>query len=543
MSLFQQPNIGGYSITEVTTNVEMFNGLSLDRSKQAFQDCIGNEFPFDVVDSVQNYANKLAKFLNSSLDDLLCGTAISDTVKATGEAIGSTTTAVYNGVDGADYDMFAVDDMFEDSFELESYKIGGLGTDKIISSNAWVKQWSKSDFPKPVLTGDFTTDIKTGDILADSVNISVAPSVSITNKTISNGSISVYIDITNLRRGPNDGSSKTKDGTNVFESVSGSFVYSGKIIETGNMGITFDSQKCVFSGDSNISCTIQANIINVNASGASGNYTDKNPEFVVFISDLTYKGCWSDLSTTLNSAQKDEIDGIYKSVKNNIKDQAYTTLKTEFMTSSISNEVINDTLADYASSYPALSQVNTHELSNAIKNNLADNAIAIAEGGEVKLDSSFKEQLATSVTTSATNNQLKSMGIDASISENCTKELLGKLGGYLGDAADYLGLSDLDLSLGMEGVDLDLGIGEFFSGLKDYVPFDVAVAFAEDVLTTINEKFQKLMSSDCIKTLNNTFDVCDSQIASVAGGVSDLANSKLSAQSVAKDAASKYIKI
>lgn len=533
MSLFQQPNIGGYSLTEVTTNVEMFNGLSMDRSKQAFKDCIGDEFPYDVVDSVQKYATKLSQKLNSSLDDVLCGAAITDTNQEFNDIINSVSDA---------YDKFGTDPIFGSKTEEDLYKINGLGTDKIISSNAWVKSWSKSNFTKPVTTGTFINEIKTGDILADNVSITIKPSVSIVNKNLTTGSISVNINITNLRRGPNDGSSKTKDGTNILESVSGSFSYTGKITTKDTTQLIFDSQKCVFSGDSNISCTIQANIINVNASSASGNYTDLEPDFVVYISDLTYKGCWSDISTSLTSAQKGEIDDIYNSVKDNIKDRAYTTLKSEFMTSSLANEIINDKLSEYQSAYPALSEINTSELSQNIKNNLADNAIAIAEGGEVKLDSSFKKNLATSITTSAVNNELKNMGVDGNITTNCTKDLLSKLGGYLGDAADYLGLSDIDL--GIEAPDIDLGLGDLkFGKLKDYIPFDASSVISEDILTEINNRFGKLMSSDCIKTINNTFDICDNQIASVAGGLSDLANSKASASSVAKDAASKYIKI
>lgn len=531
MSLFQQPNIGGYSLTEVTTNVEMFNGLSMDRSKQAFKDCIGDEFPYDVVDSVQNYAAKLSQKLNSSLDDILCGAAITDTNQEFNDIIDSVSDA---------YDKFGTDPIFSSEAEEDLYKINGLGTDKIISSNAWVKSWNKSDFTKPVTTGTFINEIKTGDILADNVSITVKPSISIANKTLNTGSISVNINITNLRRGPNDGSSKTKDGTNILESVSGSFSYTGKITVKDTTQLIFDSQKCVFSGDSNISCTIQANIINVNASGASGDYTDLEPDFTVYISDLTYKGCWSDISSSLTSAQKEEIDNVYNSVKDNIKDRAYTTLKSEFMTSSLANEIINDKLAEYQSTYPALSEINTSELSQNIKNNLADNAIAIAEGGEVKLDSSFKENLATSITTSAINNELKNMGVDGSITTNCTKDLLSKLGGYLGDAADYLGLSDIDL--GIEAP--DLGLGDLkFGKLKDYIPFDVSSVISEDILIEINNRFGKLMSSDCIKTINNTFDICDDQIASVAGGLSDLVNSRISASSAAKDAASKYIKI
>ena len=132
------------------------------------------------------------------------------------------------------------------------------------------------------------------------------------------------------------------------------------------------------------------------------------------------------------------------------------------------------------------------------------------------------------------------MGVDGSITTNCTKDLLSKLGGYLGDATDYLGLSGVDLGIETP----DLGLGDLkFGKLKDYIPFDVSSVISEDILTEINNRFGKLMSSDCIKTINNTFDICDNQIASVAGGLSHLVNSKASASSVAKDVASKYIKI
>jgi len=227
MSLFQQPNIGGYSLTEITTNVEMFNGLSLDRSKQAFQDCIGDEFPYDVVDSVQKYATKLSQKLNSSLDDVLCGAAVTDTNQEFNDIIDSVSNA---------YDKFGTDPIFSSKTEEDLYKINGLGTDKIISSNAWIKSWSKSDFAKPITTGSFINELKTGDILADNVSITVKPSISIVNKTLNTGSISVNINITNLRRGPNDGSSKTKDGTNILVDIYSKAHVGGKFSNKGYGG-------------------------------------------------------------------------------------------------------------------------------------------------------------------------------------------------------------------------------------------------------------------------------------------------------------------
>ena len=159
MSLFQQPNIGGYSLIEVTTNVEMFNGLSMDRSKQAFKDCIGDEFPYDVVDSVQKYAVKLSQKLNSSLDDILCGAAITDTSQEFNDIVDS--------ISGA-YDKFGTDPIFSSKAEEDLYKINGLGTDKIISSNAWVKSWNKSDFKAAYSWLTFSENLKVFTSLIDS---------------------------------------------------------------------------------------------------------------------------------------------------------------------------------------------------------------------------------------------------------------------------------------------------------------------------------------------------------------------------------------
>ena len=51
------------NLAQLTTNVELFNGISLDESKEMFKQCLGTEFPYDVIDSVQKYSNTLASFL------------------------------------------------------------------------------------------------------------------------------------------------------------------------------------------------------------------------------------------------------------------------------------------------------------------------------------------------------------------------------------------------------------------------------------------------------------------------------------------------
>ena len=36
------------SLQEITTNVELFNNLTLDDSKAMFKSCLGTDFPYDV---------------------------------------------------------------------------------------------------------------------------------------------------------------------------------------------------------------------------------------------------------------------------------------------------------------------------------------------------------------------------------------------------------------------------------------------------------------------------------------------------------------
>jgi hypothetical protein len=240
--------------------------------------------------------------------------------------------------------------------------------------------------------------------------------------------------------------------------------------------------------------------------------------------------------STAQILEKANIDAIYNETLDNVKNQALQTLKTEFMTSSLMTETLQGSIEDLKNTYPALSRINASGMTDAISRNLADNAINIYNGKPADVSSLIKDTIATEVATSSINTSLGSLGIDASISTGCTKELLDKVAGPVLDAVGGLANSAIN---GVAGL-----VQEGLQELSDFLTFDIGAAFATDVMGKMDTLFEsKLLSSDCIKAVNNNFDICSQQMANVTGAVSDLAQGKTTAAEAAKSAASQYLKI
>ena len=514
------------SLQELTTNVELFNNITLDDSKAMFKSCLGTDFPYDVIDSVQQYAAKLTNFLNSSLDDLLCGSAIKNIAISTKDFAKTTTSQI---------DKYAVEPLFGSEEEQKIYEENGLKTNHTIGYNDWVRTWTIDDF-NHASQKTFTS----GNINADSVSITVSGNISVTKTNMGtdinpnyfyrwSGGINVSVSVSNLRRGPNDGSSPITDGTDVLSPVSGTFTYSNTINSSGNSLPTyldFSNKTVIFSGDLGIDLTIKGFFYGLN----DNTYSSSSPNWNITLSNLNYVNAWSDVSTTLNSEQKSQIDDLYNLSVDSIKNQALTSLKSNFMSSSMAGGVIEDKLNEWSSTYPALSGINTRSITDAITGSIANNAISIFEGGDsLNFDSLIKDTIATEITTSSINSVLEQNGLgDYAISTDCTKELLDNLTSTLG----------IDVGLG----DISLSDLPSIPKLADYIPFDLSLSFANEVLGELNSIFNNsLLSSDCITAINNNFDICSAQIAEIAGGVADIATAKTTAADIANQQASKYL--
>lgn len=507
------------TLHELTTNVELFNGISLDESKEMFKDCLGTDFPFDVIDSVQNYANDLSKFLNSSLDDLLCGSAISNVVNE---------TEIFAEQMSNDADKYVLDPLFSSEEEKQAYAENGMATTHIVSGNDWVKTWNKSNFPDfpqgdDVFDNSFDVSytLTSGNLGARQVRINLSY---MDNTSGSAPTPYVSVSIDGLYKGPHDGSGPDRDGTNVLGEASGDFIYypnDTKFSKEQKIR-AYPMETVVFTGELKISCKIQ--------------YTQYENDFVLSISELVFDTCWSDISTTLTSNQKANVDAIYNETLDNVKNQALQTLKTEFMSSSLMTETLQGSINDLKNTYPALSKINANGMTEAISRNLADNAINIYNGKPADVSSLVKDTIATEVATSSINTGLESLGVKASISTDCTKELLDKVAGPVLDAVGDLANDAINGVVGL--------VQEGLQELSDFLTFDIGAAFATDVTDKMDALFEsKLLSSDCIKAVNNNFDICSHQMANAAGAVADLAQAKTTASAAAKSAASQYLKV
>ena len=182
-------------MTDLTSSVEAFNGVSMDKSKTMFKDCLGTEFPFDVVESVETYVDNLSTALNSSLDDVLCGNAVNNLE-----------TATSNLVDSVSDSAKSVSDLLSGSSDDAKDEGKGL-TNHTIASNDWIKSYSGPDAEQLKKT----IILISGDIGADKVELSATSSYTDRGDGRADATLTVTVDIDRLRRGPNDGQTENTE--------------------------------------------------------------------------------------------------------------------------------------------------------------------------------------------------------------------------------------------------------------------------------------------------------------------------------------------
>lgn len=461
-------------MSELTSSVEAFNGVSMDKSKTMFKDCLGTEFPFDVVEAVETYVDKLSTALNSSLDAVLCGNAVNN--------LGSATTDLINSVSGS---AESVMDLFSSSESSDK----GL-TNHTITSNDWIKTYSGADAEQLKKT----IILISGNIGADKVELSAEGSYTDNKDGTASATLTVTVDVDRLYRGPNDGQSKDTDAENTLEPVSGTFKYSGKnenFFTFGKTFLSFDSIAVPLSSNSDITLKISGSVFNDNT-------------ISVNISELTFTNNWSDVNVGLTSAQSEASEESTASAINQAKKQALNALKSDFMQSSELDTAMDAQLDKLGDSIPALAGIDKSNVKGAVKTMVADNAIALANGDSLSIDKEITKTIASEVTASSINAGLSKLGIDASISSDCTKELLDSAIALLPDAT----------------------LDNPFGGMDDCISYDDAYSYAKGVVSDLQQKFDKLLSKDCIQAVNNSYDICSSNMASTTGNIVDYSKAR-----------------
>lgn len=461
-------------MSELTSSVEAFNGVSMDKSKTMFKDCLGTEFPFDVVEAVENYVDKLSTALNSSLDAVLCGNAVNNLGKATTDLI-----------DTASGSANSVMDLFSSSESSDK----GL-TNHTITSNDWIKTYSGDDAEQLKKT----IILISGNIGADKVELSAEGSYTDNKDGTASATLTVTVEVDRLYRGPNDGQSKDTDAENTLEPVSGTFKYSDKnenFFIFGKTFLSFDSVTIPLSSNSDITLKIGGSVFNDNT-------------ISVNISELTFTNNWSDVNVGLTSAQSEASEESTASAINQAKKQALNALKSDFMQSSELDTAMDAQLDKLGDSIPALAGIDKSNVKGAVKTMVADNAIALANGDSLSIDKEITKTIASEVTASSINAGLSKLGIDASISSDCTKELLDSAIALLPDAT----------------------LDNPFGGMDDCISYDDAYSYAKGVVSDLQQKFDKLLSKDCIQAVNNSYDICSSNMASTTGNIVDYSKAR-----------------
>lgn len=487
------------SLTSLTDSVDAFNSVSLDKSKTMFRDCLGTEFPFDVIDAVDNYARKLSDALNSSLDDVLCDNAIPGMGNSTQMLINDVTNSAssagdalapftdWSDITSGDSSSNVVDEASEEKYAVSH----------TISFNDFICDYSASE--TTASGGTYTikkSSSQFSNLGADEVTISLTPYYKVTESG-SNKNIEVtvngYVDVVNLQRGPNDAEK------NLFKPLSGRFNFNKRF--SGSYAaseaptfVPLDSEEVYYSASSKITLGIQANVYNLDLSKLATNEVVK--DFVLTLGPLKFNNTWCDIDKS--GSDEDDYSG-FKS--NSAKQKALNALRSEVMSSSLLDEAMDDQLNLLTDSNPALAGMDKDNIKYAVKDSISNNAIALANGDPINVDNTIAMTIASEATASSVNSGLNKLGIDADISADCTKELLGKVIGLLPDAS----------------------FDNPFGGMTDFIGFEDSYNFANGVVGKLVDKFDKLLSADCIKAVNDSFDICDSELASATGTGVDLA--------------------
>jgi hypothetical protein len=186
------------------------------------------------------------------------------------------------------------------------------------------------------------------------------------------------------------------------------------------------------------------------------------------------------------------------------------------MMSSEIDSAMDNALNKLVGGNPALAGINTSAIKSSVKDTIATNAISLANGNGLALESTVITSIAAEVTSTSINNGIAALGIsNVNISTQCTKDLLDKLAGLL-------------------NVDGTYKLADPFGKIENFINFDKAYNFAKTTIDNLMGRFNKLLNSDCIKAVNNSFDLCNSSIAGAAGSVTDFAGASSKGASAAK---------
>lgn len=494
------------SLTSLTNSVDAFNSVSLDKSKTMFRDCLGTEFPFDVIDAVDNYARKLSDVLNSSLDNVLCGNAIPGVIGSSltlaSDVANSTSSAVEAASNAGDSlstltDWPDITSGDSSSNVVDEASEGQYAIDHTISFNDFVCDYSSSE--ATASGGTYTikkSSSKFSNLGADEVTISLTPYYKVTDSG-SNKNIEVvvdgYVDVVNLQRGPKDAKK------NLFKPLSGRFNFNKKFSSSYAASeaptfIPLDSEEVYYSASSKITLEIGANVYNLDLSKLGNNEVIK--DFVLTLGPLKFNKTWCDID---KSGSGEASNSGFK--LGAAKQKALNALRSEFMSSSLIDEAMDDQLSLLTDSTPALAGMDTDNIKYAVKDSISKNAIALANGDPITVDTTIAMTIASEATASSVNSGLNKLGLNNDISADCTKELLGKVIGQLPNAS----------------------FDNPFGGMTDFIGFEDSYNFAIGVVGKLVDKFDQLLSSDCLKAVNDSFDVCDRELVSATGSAVDLA--------------------
>lgn len=516
---------GGKSLTDITNSVDAFNSVSMDQSKTLFKDCLGTDFPFDVIESVENYVNKLSNALNSSLDDLLCGNAVGDVVQANKDLINETSDSFSKASDQATGFYDGVASAFDEDAPKGDYKDNqpNLEEEKqyakswSIGYNPWVNTFTNTNMEKS--GSSFTKTLYSendASLGADSATITFKGSYKISTVDAKTKRCSISCEATSsvvwLQRGPNT------DGDNFFKPLTGSFTgnFNYSIDFTDNVLQNFFSlktQKVKFTVHPGITLTMNLNVYNIDRNKPI-DQTNPIDEFSLMLGPLDFDMCWCDLNRSGTTGKSTS-----ETPASVAKQQALNSLKSQFMTSSLVDEAMDDQLDSLIDTCPALGGINKSNVKTAMKESIADNAIALANGDPLSVDKTLISTIASEATASSVNAGLEKLGIDANISADCTKELLS-------------GVIDMLPEATMDNP---------FGGMSNYIGFEDAFNYASGVVGKLLDQFDSLLSSDCVKAVNNSFDICDQEIADAAGSGVDLAKASLKDPSQAKNVGKLFV--
>lgn len=584
-------------IENAVDSVEAFNGLTMDQSKDMFRGCLGTEFPFDVLEAVDNYANKLKDILNGNLDSLICGNAgakIADASKTVFVDSFNSTVDAYNTFSDDKSNLKAeltpVETVTQNPDGSITTTINTVATikrteeieeatrmDNIIPTYKWQDmcpyfsdsentQWSEIiDGAYKVeyeLTNKSSTNCKFTHkyhalnefgihaLGAESITINLTATSKngeiITIKKIEDDSgydsrkylytidfdykINVYVK--DLRRGPEGSATALPPASGAFE-TSGTFsqtyvqdnIYSLK--DFNPQTINLPAKEVTMEGLPGISLKISPIAINItdNLEYVPNNVAQilpkKNqlpPSFIIGLSNLRFENEWSDYSSNLTPEQQAQAKAA-KEESDKLKNMAMNSLRSQFMSSSVVNSAMYEEIEKMTAGCPALAGINVQNINDAVKGSIADNAIALANGDPLSIDKNVISTIASEVSASSINKGLESLGIDNSISSDCTKELLDGLIKLLPDAT----------------------LDNPFGGMGDFIGFGDALALAKGVLSKLVSMFESLMNAECMVAINNAFDVCSHDLAVAAGNSLTVVNESLKDPTSSIDSTKEFI--